>query len=195
MVKKNSPFKTGKAKVGAASGKGLFVSLEPDSTTSMVPLVNLEGMLYADMHQIWEFEQPIIFPCIGENCPGCLVGDEPRFKGYLPVLVHGESEPQVWPFTVSIFRQLEDLENLLIDDGRENGIQGLAIKVSRKGSGLQTRYSVATLGKEVDIDGVEPPNYIDKLGPTTANEIWDLMEERGNYDRNAVSSSDDWGSV
>ena len=171
--KADSPFRKGRA-VRRAGG-GQFVGVKEGEPLSFAPLVGLEDMISADMHEYWDLRPAIYHPCIGRGCPGCEVGNEPRFKGYLPILLQS-GETAVYPFTISVYNQLEALEDAL-DDGED--LKGFAIKVSRKGAGMATRYTVLGTGKRLDVEETEVPDFISHLGPQTEDTIWELLENNG----------------
>lgn len=173
---KQSPFVRGRltSSAAAASG-GKFISLKDGESVVFAPLCGLEEMVRADMHEYWDLNPAIFHPCIGKDCPGCAVGNEARFKAYLPVWRKEDGEVVVYPFTIRVYRQLVELE----DETEGRTLEGLAIKVKRHGSGLSTTYSVIGLGKRVPVDGVEEPDFVDWLGPQTEEDIVDLLHSKG----------------
>ena len=202
--KEDSPFRKGRAK--ARSGGGQFVGVKEGTPLTFAPLVGLEEMISADMHEYWDIRPAIYHPCIGRGCPGCEVGNEPRFKGYLPILLQS-GETAVYPFTISVYNQLESLEDSLDDD---ETLKGFEIKVSRKGAGMATRYTVLGIGKRLDVSKTETPDFISHLGPQTEDSIWELLESNGfsRGDKAAKAAADvsdesddedsdegDWGGV
>ena len=169
-MSKTSPFKKGRA-VGRKSGGGSqFIGLKDGESVTFAPLVGLDEMVHADMHEYWDIRPAIFHPCIGKDCPGEAAGNEPRFKGYLPVMKK-DGEVLVFPFTISVYNQLEELE-----DEIDGTLQGYVIKFSRRGSGFSTKYSVLGVGKRIEVDGVEAPDFISQLGPQTREEILALLE-------------------
>jgi hypothetical protein len=177
--KKVDPFKKGRTVAKKSGGGGKFINIPPDESLVLAPMVGLDEMVSADMHQHWNLTPPVYHPCIGADCPGCAVGNEARFKGFLPVIVKGEDEPSIYSFTISVYNQLETIEDSL-DDGES--LAGMALKIVRKGSGLKTRYTVIATGKRVSFD-VEVPEFISSLGATDSDSIWEQLEESGEYDR------------
>ena len=209
--KARSPFTTGRVESKPVGDGQQFLSLKEGDTIQMAPLVGLDGMVSADMHEYWNIKPAIYHPCVGaRKCPGEAVGNDPRFKGYLPVLVKDQGI-MIYPFTISVYKQLEQLENAL-DEGET--LAGFVLRVSRTGSGLATRYTVLGIGKRIDVKDSEVPDFIDRLGPQTLEEIWELLEKNG-YDREDADSEpevakpekdedaseeksdddDDWGDV
>ena len=193
-TKTPSPFTKGRT--SRKRGPGAFLpAVKEGEPITFAPLVGLDDLISADMHEYWDIKPAIYHPCLGRDCPGCAVGNEPRFKAYLPVLMQS-GETAVYPFTISVYNQLEALEDALADEGET--IKGLAIKVSRKGAGKATRYTVMSLGKRLDVSKTEVPDFIKSLGPTGEDEIWGLLEENGySRDGSAPDTGDDdgWGSV
>lgn len=176
--KKASPFRTGRASFAKASGGSRFIGLKDGESEVFAPMVNLEDMVSADMHEYWDVFPAAYHPCIGRNCPGCAAGNTPRFKGYLPV-EKKDGELAVFPFTISVYNKLEELEDTLLEDSGE-GLKGYVLKFARKGSGkTDTRYSVIGLGKRVVIDDAKIPDYVSQLGPQTLDEIKALLDEKG----------------
>lgn len=172
MAKKKSPFSKGRAKRAAKKSGSPFIGLKDGESIAIAPLVGLDGMISADMHEYWDIRPAIFHPCIGRGCPGCAAGNEPRFKGYIPVLKQ-DGEVAVWPFSISVYNQLEELE-----DGLGESLAGYIIKFSRKGSGFMgTRYNVLGTGKTVDISEAEVPDFIPQLGPSELDEIHALLDE------------------
>lgn len=173
--RKVSPFRKGRPSASFTSGGGTpFLAPKPDEPLVFAPLVPLEGMLSAEMHEHWDIRPAIYYPCIGPDCPGEEVGNEPRFKGYLPIALK-DGTVAVYPFTISVYKQLEAIEDELPD----KSLAGYLLKISKSGAGLRTRYTVMPLGKSVDISSFEEPDFIDQLGPQTREEIVELLEENG----------------
>ena len=185
--KESSPFRKGRA-TGVKSRGGQFIRLADGESVVFAPMIGLDEMVSADMHEYWDVKPAIYHPCIGRNCPGCLVENEPRFKGYLPVLVKSTGEPAIYPFTISVYNQLEALEDEIMEDDDGATLKGLVIKVSRKGSMKATRYSVLGVGSRIDLTGAEVPDFVPQLGPTTEEEIWTLLEEN-DFDRSAYEAT------
>lgn len=186
-MSKKSPFSVGRkaTKKASGGGSGLFLSIKADNNYEVVPMVGLDQMVHAQMHEYWDIRPAVFHPCIGKDCPGCLAGNDPRFKGYLPVIVKGESEPKVYAFTVSVYKQLEEIEDLQ-EDGT---LAGKVLKIKRSGSGLKTRYTIMPTGKTVDINEVEVPDFIRFLGPTEVEGITSLLREAGAVEKGFFRSS------
>lgn len=183
-VKKSSPFTKGRVEVKKGGGTQ-FIGLKPDDAMVFAPLVGLDELVSANMHEYWDLRPAIFHPCIGRDCPGCKSGNEARFKGYLPVVMKDKTV-HIYPFTISVYNQLEELEDEL--DGKS--VAGHLIKFSRKGSGMATRYTIMGIGKRIDIEEFVIPDFIDNLGPSTKATITDLLEQN-NVDFGIGPSADD----
>jgi hypothetical protein len=85
-----------------------------------------------------------------------------------------EDRELIFPFTVSVFKQLRDVEVAI-----GGSIRGKILRVSRQGDGLRTRYSVIFTGREVDLQGEPTTDLMDHVGPTTREEIIQLLEQVG----------------
>lgn len=206
-AEKPNPFRKGRA-TGVKSGGGQFLRLGEGDSVVFAPMQGLDEMISADMHEYWDLKPAIYHPCIGRNCPGCLVDNEARFKAYLPVLVKSTGDPAIYPFTISVYNQLEALEDEIMEDDPAANLKGFVTKVSRKGAGMATRYSVMGVGSRIDLTDAEIPDFIPQLGPSEESDIWDLLEKNG-YDRNdfvtvetpaispadADAAGDDWGDA
>lgn len=179
--KKANPFKTGRMET--KSGGGGFLSIKGGESMTLALLHGLDQMISADMHEYWEIQPAIFHPCLGPDCPGCETGNKPRQKGYMGV-VDREGNVMVWPFTSSVYKQLETLEDSLIEDADddEDPLVGYVIKFSRDGSGLNTKYSVVGVGKYIDVSEVEHPEIISHLGETDRDKIVEKLEEAGLMD-------------
>jgi len=126
---------------------------------------------------------------IGEPCPGCERGDKRTFQGAVniiwrdaPVLERDESnrlvrdaannpvisgnkdQIAVWISGVTVFEDLEDL------DKTYNGLASRDFLVKRRGSGLNTRYTISP----ADPDG--GPQKMNKADTTLSLEKYDLTE-------------------
>jgi hypothetical protein len=156
------------------SGSSDFVRIGDGDAVDMVSLSDLDEMLSVDQHAIWlEGGNSPMFPCIGKNCPGEELGNDPRFRAFLPVVLLETSEEKIFSFGISIARALEEL------DEEFGGLSGHVFRVKRKGSGLSTTYTVVALGRTRKIDKYEMPDVEEKIGPTTRKGILDLLEETG----------------
>lgn len=202
---KTSPFRKGRK----VSRKSNFLSIGDGESITFAPLIGLDELISADMHEYWDIRPAIFHPCIGKNCPGCELGVDPRFKAYMPVVTR-EGDVAIYPFTISVYNQLE-----MIEDELEESLAGHVVKVRRQGTGFSTTYMVSGIGKTVNIEGIEHPEFLSALGPTTAEEIWAMIDETdavkvyGGTPREEASSADevddddsdddsdddDWGDV
>ena len=206
---KTSPFRKGRA-TGVRGKGGQFMRLAEGESVVFAPMVGLDEMISADMHEYWDLKPAIYHPCIGLNCPGCLVENDARFKAYLPILVKSTGEPSIYPFTISVYNQLEALEDTIMEDDKSATLKGFVVKASRKGAGKATRYNILGVGSRIDLTDAEIPDFIPQLGPDNESAIWELLEKNG-YDRadyGATSAADapagpedheatpdDWGAV
>ena len=171
-----SPFTKGRVTSGSSGTQ--FLGVKDGESMTFAPLLGLDELDSARMHEYWEVRPAVFHPCIGMDCPGCAVGNEARFKGYLPVLQRG-GEVGIYAFTISIYNQLEELEDSLKEDDPKDSLKGVQIRVSRKGTGLTTRYTVTANGKRVKLDDAEVPDFIEQLGPTDIADINAMLERAG----------------
>jgi hypothetical protein len=175
MAKRSVIRKGRKAIADVGSGAGDFVKIGDGDAVDMVSVVDMDEMLSVDQHAIWlEGGNSPMFPCIGKDCPGCELGNQPRFRAFVPVKLVETGEPKVFSFGIQIARALEEL------DEEFGGLAGNVFRVKRKGSGLATTYTVVALGKKRKVsedDIIE--DLEEKIGPTTRAGILALLEETG----------------
>ena len=186
---KTSTFRKGvKEAIETVKGEGRFLTVKADEAVTFASLIDLDNLLSADMHQFWDNNPAVIFPCLGgDDCPGCKLGNDPGFKAYLPVVTR-EGDVKIFPMGISIVRQLDEYQ------AEVDTIIGKVIKIRRTGSGLKTRYTVVPLGKDLDVDKYEIPDVEEALEPTTRKGIVELMEKRGliGDGKTAAEGDDDW---
>lgn len=183
-------IRKGSKMLGDMSGPGErdFIGLKDGDKVTMASLVNMEEMLSIDQHAIWlDGGNSPMFPCIGDNCPGCERGNQPRFRAFLPVVTHPDGEKKIFAFGIKVARALEEL------DEEFGGLAGHLFTVKRKGSGLSTNYTVIAVGKKTDVSEIEGLDVEEKLGPTTREGIIKLLEETGAI--SAGEKKDSWDEV
>lgn len=166
-------FRTGRVKAAGEGGAGKFVKLEAEKPLDLIIMWPTEKMISFDQHAIWRDEGASpMFPCIkgtGKKCPGCEIGDKPRFRGVMPVVEQTDAEKtvKIWSFGIQTARDLQDIEDAT------GNLVGLLIRVKRTGTGLKTRYSVVSLGKKFNVERLvsKIPDIAAELGPTDPAEI------------------------
>lgn len=177
-----TPFRKGKAVLERKSGAGAFLSVGQDEAVQFAPMVGMDDMISADVHEFWEVNPAVFVVCLGSHCPACATGNKPKFKAYLPVLTQ-EGEAKIFAFGITVARQLTDLEAEL------GNVRGSILKVKRTGAGMKTKYTVIPLGKKVKVDGREQPDIESRLGPTTVDGIRKAMADGGLLDDADVEMS------
>lgn len=184
-AKKKSAIRRGMGvlKDRPAGGGGSFVSVSDGEQVELVPMVDMDDMVSYDQHAIWlDAGNSPIFACIdgtGEQCPGCQMGEKPRFRAFLPVLT--QEGPKIWAFGITMARQLSEIDDAV------DGIAGKVMRLRRTGSGINTRYTVITTGKERDVSAAAPLDVEENLGPTDRMGILELLNRAG-IDLSAVAS-------
>jgi len=164
-------FKKGPA-VSATSRKGLFVSINDDESVALASLVEIGEMLSADVHEFWEINPFVTFPCLGTDCPGCRIDNPTRFKAYLPV-VNREGETKIFSFGIRVANQLTDIESAI------GNIKGKILRIKRTGKGLKTQYSVVPTGGNIDVGDYEIPDIEGSFGDISLEGVTKLMIDRG----------------
>jgi len=160
----------------SSAGAGQFLKVSEDDAVVIAPMVGLDELVSFDQHEFWDVNPAVIFPCIGDGCPGCELENTPKFKAFLPVLTR-ENEPKVYAFGISVERQLVELEEEL------GTIKGKALKIRRSGTGMKTKYMVVGLGKSIKIDSsIEIPDVIKIIGDPTRESIIKQLVDAGIAD-------------
>lgn len=167
-------FRKGKV-ASKEGGSSQFMKISDGDAIVFAPLVGMEDMISVDQHEFWDINPAVIVPCIGRGCPACKIGNEAKFKAFLPV-VDREGNVKIYAFGLSVERQLEALEEEV------GSIKGRLIKVKRTGTGLKTKYTAIGLGKSTDVSDYELPDIISQLGPTEAPEVERLLIDNGLLD-------------
>lgn len=171
-----SPFAKGKEvlKSGSRTAGIMFISLKDGDAITVAPLVGMDEMISAHMHEYWDIRPAIYHPCIGSaDCPSCHAGHDARFKAYIPV-VTSDGDIKILPMGIKVSEQLVDIEEEIGGD-----LTGHVLKIRRNGSGLKTRYVVRAIGKTVDVEDYDQPDFLPALGPTSKKEIVKLLREAG----------------
>ena len=124
----------------------------------------------------------------GHEDPGKVLGLDPVMRGMMLVAPSEKGKPtgeeKIYSFGISIYKQL-----LKIEDGLEESLKGKVLRVSRTGSGrTDTRYMVMATGKSVEVTGEPELDMIDYVGPTTYDEIIDLLVRTGNWKKQEEKS-------
>lgn len=155
----------------STSSKSLFYKVKDGERLQFAPMVDADGFVQCYMHEYWDMRPAKFHLCTRDtgSCPGCLSGNKPAYRGYLPI-VTSKGEVKVLVFTKTGKQQLEE-----VAAGLEDTLRGKVITMSRRGSGFDTRYSVTGTGKDAT-DTVEKfadqlPDVIQMLGPQGRDEI------------------------
>jgi hypothetical protein len=167
-----SVFRKGKVSVGSDGGK--FIKLEADKPLGLILLQGMSEFISFDQHAMWHDEgKSPMFPCIGKGCPGCAMGDKPRFRGVMPVIEKGDASKtiKIWTFGKMVAVALQEIEEV------SGSVAGLLVSVKRTGAGLKTRYSVTSTGSRFNISAIVAnlPDITKELGPTSVAEIKKLI--------------------
>lgn len=171
------------------AGGGRFLKLESGKAITIIPLsgVNPPNEEEADgrncvisfmQYSIWldEANRPEganspMFPAIGgPHDPGRLLGLEPKFRAMMICVVQGDDQEQIWAFGKQVFKQLVEIEDALGES-----IRGKILKITKTGTGMNTKYRVVNTGKSVPVDGTPDTDLLEWLGPTSREEIVEML--------------------
>lgn len=174
-------IKKGREAVDSAmEGNGqVFLKLADGDSFEIVAIGGVDEVISFDQHAIWidEGNSPI-FPCLqSKDCPGCRIGDTPRFKAIMPILVKTDAgqEERLIIFGKAVMRALADAE-----DAVGASLHGHILRFSRKGSGMTTKYSVMPTGRQyakapsIEDFGLQP---LEHIGPTEPEDIIESLRQ------------------
>lgn len=145
-----------------------YVALKDGDMVDVIPLTGVDDVISFDQHAIWldEGNSPM-FPCLGsKDCPGCMIGSDPRFRALLPVMVKGDPEQKILSMGIALFRTFID-----IDTAVTGGIKGAVIRVSRRGNGLSTKYAAVFTGNRAKTVPALTLNMLEHIGPMNREDI------------------------
>lgn len=193
-------IRTGRKSVEEAisSGGETFLRLKDGDSIEIAMIGGVDDIISFDQHSFWldEGDSPI-FPCQQDDeCPGCMLGDGPQFKAMVTVMVktEGGMEERLIIFGKSVLRALVDAEDAVGDS-----LHGKILKYSRKGTGLNTRYSVIPTGREVKVPELNDVSLkpIENLGMIDRDEIVEALRSKGlwKFDRPAKTKRRDMDEI
>lgn len=176
---------------GGDEGNGVYLSVKADEQADVAFTTNITDMLSIQRHAFWqENGNSPMFACLGgtkNHCPGCELGDKPKYRAFMQ-LVQVEkgqrSEPKVFSFGIRVARALSDLDDAL------GGLRGHLVRIKRRGSGMNTTYSVIQLGKRVDVKGLTELDLMEHLGPLDRPGIVKLLQEANVWDGDESDADD-----
>lgn len=159
-------------------GNSKFVKLKVGKPMEIVPLTGVDGIVSFNQHALWDIEPAPIFPCFGEAwCPGEIIGDKPKFRALLLCISKEDPDTEViLPMGMSIFKQMVQIEEAL-----GGPIKGQVIRVSRTGEGINTKYTALPTGRRVKVTSTPETNLLENLGPTTPEEVIEMLEKAGAW--------------
>jgi hypothetical protein len=174
----------------------LWFRLDPDEEAIVRFLEQGEDIFWCYMHEVpvegRNFGRDVV--CInqeedGTPCPGCEQGLPRRFKGFInliwdhapvfkkdaegklikgddkkPIITGYKPQVAVWGSGIRLFEELEEI------DSTYRGLKSRRFKVKRKGSGLNTKYSI----KPAEIDS--GPQDFDSSEKELAEKKYDLND-------------------
>lgn len=177
----------------ASLASGSFLKLEAGKPISIIPLTGVEPppgkapngkncVISFMQYALWlenlpEGSRSPIFPAIGgKDDPGALLGLEPKFRALLLCSVEGEEEEKILPMGAQLFKQLVEIEQTL-----GQSIKGRVLRISRTGSGMQTKYRAVPSGASVEVTGEPELDLTENIGPTSRAEIVAMLEKAGKW--------------
>ena len=187
MAKKGKPsfIRRGREAVekAIANSGETFLKLKDGDSVEIAVIGGVDDIISFDQHSFWidEGDSPI-FPCLQDDtCPGCMLGDNPQFKAIITVMIKEDSgmSERLMIFGKSVLRSLVDAE-----DAIGESLHGKILRYSRKGSKLQTRYSLIPTGRSVKVPELNKVelNPIDYIGITDRDEIIEALRSKNLWE-------------
>ncbi len=181
-------------------GRGVFRKVQDGETIEFIPLVEEDNFTHCNMHEFWDIRPAVFSVCSeDEECPGCQLENDARFRGYLPAMLRdGNVIVLVLPYkaTQNFIKQAKMIGG---------SVRGMVMKVNREGTSFATTYTFITTGKTAAIpDSIVMPDLEKLLGPFDRHEILSVYLE-GGLDISSVmkegektpkkSDDDGWSSI
>lgn len=163
----------------ADSGSSKFLKLKAGKAVEVVPLTGVEGVLSFNQHALWlEDGNSPIWPCFGKPwCPGEVIGDKARFRALLLVVTKDDPDTEmILPMGSSMFKQF-----VAVEDAIGGSMKGQVVRVLRTGDGLATKYNIIPTGRRVKVTGEPDINLMEHIGPTTPEEVIEMLEKAGRW--------------
>lgn len=159
---------------GSGEGRGQWLNLASGDVVDVVVLVDAKEIITCEQVAIWltEGNSPV-WVYTGPEDPAHDFGLDKRYRAYLPVLV--DDEPKVWSMGKQAHSQILEIA----DAG--GSLKGSVIRIKRVGKELATRYTIIPRGKKKDVSTVDEVDVISMLGPTTTEEIREMLVKRFGY--------------
>ena len=121
--------------------------------------------------------------CTGAGCALCAAGVRVSDSYAMPISIGGVADEWIFPLGVS--QQLDALTQ------QGNRLLGLVVKVSRTGSGVNTRYQVALLAQPQPVVSPTPAPptgaVAPAIAPASATGLW--------YDGQSLTTADRWAAL
>jgi hypothetical protein len=176
-----------------------FLSIKENGRVDVIVAAEPEGMIHFPQHSIWlqQGNSPQ-FPCIrgtGQVCPGCQYNDlqakngekadKPKLKVYLPVYLierdpqsgkdTGQLTPKIYSFGNQVAAQIGAITDAM------QSIQGMRLRITRAGSGLNTKWTIVQMGPYAGQMPAEdfPIDYEALVSPTDREGILSMMATSG----------------
>lgn len=134
---------------GLTAGNGKFVKLEAGKPFTGIINSTYEGILSLAKHSVWlDGGNSPHFVCFKESwCPGCIIGNKPRFQALM--LCSDEKEPekeQVLTMGIGLYKDLKTVDDIVAADT----LKGAVVRITRTGKGKNdTKYGVQFTGRRV----------------------------------------------
>lgn len=173
-----------------------FLKIGDGESFEIVPIGGIEEIISFDQHAFWldEGNSPI-FPCLQtKDCPGCMLNNDPRFKAIMPVMIKTDAgqEERLVVLGKQAMKQLSEAEEAV-----GASLHGHILRYSRKGNGMNTKYSMMPTGRTAKVPPIEEFSLqpIDHIGPTDRDEQIKMLREAKLWkktEKSAPLPSSDW---
>lgn len=185
-------IKSGSDGLNDMRGPSVYVSIKDGESLQIAPVTELDGVISFQQHQIWlEAGNSPMLPCLqSKDCPGCAVGNNPKFRAVMIVQVQGEDNQKLLPMGKDLFRQIVEINDAI------GTIKGQVIRISRRGAGINTKYTAMPTNKSAKVRPAEL-NAIEHIGPLDRAGAIDVLKQAGMWPPPGGSGvvEDDWADV
>jgi hypothetical protein len=175
-----NPLRTGvdprKERGAVGEGGVSWLKLESGKHQDVFCLVEVDNIIVCEQCAIWldDGNSPV-WVYTGPEDPSHELKIDRRYKAYLPVMTE-DGEVKVWGMGKSAHKQIMDIADAVGD------IAGLKMRLKRTGAGLNTRYSIVSMGKYKNVGEVEEVDVVSMLGPITPDAVREMIAEKLGMD-------------
>lgn len=157
------------------TSRSVYLTLKDGDSKEVASVGDVESILSFEQHVFWldEGNSPM-FPCLkSRDCPGCMLGGDTRFRAIMLVQAKGEEEQRILALGKDLLRQV-----IAANEALDGQLKGAVLRISRKGSGMQTKYNAMPTARKAKV-GTPELDLLEHIGPIERDEIIELLKVPG----------------